>query len=117
MKIWDLAIITFSLSILGIIVSALIIGQKHFDFNVWIALLIYTAPALILSYSNGIALISVEKNIKNIYHRIGLGLIPMLVLVGFLLWNESFMHYIAIFGLIPVTVTYLYWVYTLKKKT
>tara|TARA_B100000508_G_C11414356_1_gene254951 strand:+ start:614 stop:988 length:375 start_codon:yes stop_codon:yes gene_type:complete len=119
MKIWDLTITTFALSIVCIIVSAYVLGENYFDFNIWIALLIYTIPALILSYANGFTLISFEKLTENIIVKFGIGLIPILVLVGFLLWSNGPLEYIAKFGLIPIFITNLIWIiknYKFNKK-
>ncbi|NOY48657.1 MAG: hypothetical protein GXO84_10800 [Chlorobi bacterium] len=115
MKIWDLTIITFALSIFGIIISAFILGQKYFDFNVWTALLIYTIPALILSSANGIILISIQKLSKNTFIRIGLGLIPIIVLGALWTWTSGPLNYIAEFGLIPIIITNLIWVQKFSK--
>ena len=109
-KTWDLTIIAFSLSIVGIIISAFIFGQKYHDFNVWIALLIYTIPALMLCYANGIILISIQKHTKSIYFRVGLGIVPILVLSSCLFLRKGFLNYLAIFSLIPLILTYLYWI-------
>ncbi len=115
MKIWDLTIITFALSIFGIIISAFILGQKYFDFNVWTALLIYTIPALILSGANGITLVSIQKLTKNTFVRIGFGLIPIIVLVALWTWTNGPLNYIAVFGLIPILITNLIWVHKFKR--
>jgi len=110
MKFWDLTIITFALSIVGIILSTLILGQKYFDFNVWNALMIYTIPAMILSCVNGLTLISAQKLIKKTAVRFGIGLIPIFILVSLLLWSKGPSKYISEFGLIPIIITYLIWI-------
>lgn len=110
MKIWDLTIITFALSVVGIIISGYVFGQEYHDFNVWTALLIYTIPALVLSIANGYSLISVQKLTKNNILRIGIGLIPTFVLIGLLIWKEGPLKYIATFGLIPILITFLVWI-------
>ena len=109
MKIWDLTIITFALSIIGIIISSYILGQKYHDFNIWIALLIYTIPALILSGINGLILAYIQKLIENDVVRFTLGLIPIFILGGFLLWSNGPLEYISVFGLIPLIITYIIW--------
>jgi hypothetical protein len=109
MKIWDLTIITFALALVGIIISGYILGQKYFDFNVWIALFVYSIPALILSGLNGVTLVTIEKISKNLIVRFGIGLLPILVLVSFLLFTNGPLEYIAVFGLIPLLITNSYW--------
>lgn len=110
-----MTIITFALSIFGIIISAFILGQKYFDFNVWTALLIYTIPALILSSVNGIILVSIQKLAKNTFVRVGLGLIPIIGLGTLWNWTSGPLNYIAVFGMIPILITNLIWVRKFSK--
>jgi hypothetical protein len=107
MKIWDLTIMGFALSIVGIIISAFILGQIYFDFTILGALLIYSIPALILSGVNGIALTLNQKLTKGGIIRIIS--IPILLLIGFLIDSEGPLGYIAIFGLLPIIITNLIW--------
>lgn len=109
-KIWDLIMIAFVLSIFAIAISGYILGQDKYDFNWWIALLIYSIPAFILSALNGIFLIVIQRSVKNNYVRIGCGIIPTIVLLGFLLTQNGVMEYVAIFGIIPIFLTYLIWI-------
>ncbi|MAP53874.1 MAG: hypothetical protein CL605_03120 [Altibacter sp.] len=109
--------IAFALIIVGISISGHIVGQNAYDFNWWIALLIYAIPAFFLSALNGILLLGAQKLVKHNYFRICIGLIPSIVLLGFLFTlNGSLedidgpMEFIAISSIIPIFITYLIWI-------
>jgi len=110
MKIWDLIMPAFVLSIFAIAISGHILGQDKYDFNWWIAILIYSIPAILLSIINGLILVKIQKLVKNNYLRIALGIIPTIILIGFLFISSDFIEFIAIFGIIPIFLTYLIWI-------
>ena len=108
MKLRDTTIICFLLSIVSIIISSFILQQIYFDFHFVVALLIYSIPALVLSFLNGLILTIKEKTY--IINFIKILIIPLLLLVGLALDFKGPLGYVAIFGLIPVIITNLMWI-------
>ena len=107
MNLRDSVVITFLLSIIGIVISAIILQKQYFDFHYTIALMIYTIPALILSLINGFVL-SFKKSMNN-RRILRVLLVPILLFFGLLIDFEGPIGYLAIFGLIPVMLVNLIW--------
>jgi hypothetical protein len=108
-------IIGFICCIIGIFLSPLFYENTPYG-EIFFLLILYTIPALILAILNGFLLRFIELKTQNLILKIGIGLIPILILILFSIGEESPIQYIATFGIIGIGITNLIWITKLTNK-
>ena len=85
--------------------------KEHGDSNsIIMYLTVYFIPAIGLGIINGFFLKFVEKKTIKLISKIGLGLLPLGILIGFFFSGNFRMNFIAEFGLIGIGLTNLIWI-------
>ncbi|WP_179020638.1 hypothetical protein [Winogradskyella forsetii] len=108
-------IIGFLFCLIGIFIAPLFYENIQYG-EIFLLLIIYPIPALILAILNGYLLSLTELKTKNLILKIGVGLIPILIMILFVFGKESPIKFIATFGIIGIGVTNLIWITKLSRK-
>jgi len=108
-------IIGFLFCLIGIFIAPLFYENIQYG-EIFFLLIIYPIPALILAILNGYLLSLTELKTKNLILKIGVGLIPILIMILFVFGKESPIKFIATFGIIGIGVTNLIWITKLSRK-
>lgn len=107
-------IIGFLFCLIGIFIGPLFYENTHYG-EIFFLLIIYPIPALILATLNGYLLRFSELKTQNLILKIGIGLIPILIMLLPAIGKESPIQFIAIFGIIGIGITNLIWITKLTK--
>lgn len=105
----------FLFCLIGIFIAQLFYEDYQFGL-IFLLLIIYTFPALILAILNAYLLWFIELKTHNLYSKIGIGLILLFVLILFAIGKESPIQFIGAFGSIGIGITNLIWINELIKK-
>jgi len=108
-------IIGFLLCLIGIFIAPLFYENSQYG-EIFIFLIMYFIPALILAIINGFLLRFSELKTQNLILKIGVGLIPILIMLLLAIGKESPIQFIATFGIIGIGITNLIWITKLTKK-
>jgi len=106
-------IIGFLFCLIGIFIGPLFYENTQYG-EIFFLLIIYPIPALILAMVNGYLLWFTELKTQNLILKIGIGLIPILILLA--IGKESPIQFIATFGIIGIGITNLIWITKLTRK-
>ena len=109
-----LIIIGFLLCIIAIFIMPLLYKNMHYG-EIFMLLIIYTIPALVLATLNGYLLQLITLKAQNMALKIGVGFLPLLIMLLLGIGRESPIQFIATFGLIGIGITNLFWMNTLVK--
>ncbi|MBR9847349.1 MAG: hypothetical protein GYB35_15155 [Algicola sp.] len=107
-------IIGFLFCLIGIFIAPLFYKNTQYG-EIFFLLIIYPIPALILATLNGYLLRFTELKTQNLFLKIGIGLIPILIMILLAIGKESPTQFIATFGIIGIGITNLIWVTKLTK--
>lgn len=107
-------IIGFLFCIIGIFIAPLFYENTQYG-EIFFLLILYPIPALILATLNGFLLRFTEMRTQNLILKIGIGLIPILILLLLAIGKESPIQFIATFGIIGIGITNLIWITKLTK--
>ena len=108
-------IIGFLFCLIGIFIAPLFYENIQYG-EIFFLLIIYPIPALILAIANGYLLSFSEFKTQNLILKIGVGLIPILIMILFAIGKESPIKFIATFGILGIGITNLIWITKLSRK-
>jgi len=108
-------IIGFLFCLIGIFIGPLFYENTQYG-EIFFLLIIYPIPALILAMVNGYLLWFTELKTQNLILKIGIGLIPILIMILLAIGKESPIQFIATFGIIGIGITNLIWITKLTRK-
>ena len=109
MKIGTLILIGITLSLIGL--WAIAYNIENGDINaISMYFLIYGIFAIGLGILNGFYLKFTERKTLNLNYLIGLGILPIGILFGFLISGIFRLSFIGEFGLIGIGITNLIWI-------
>ncbi|MGS2727916.1 hypothetical protein ACU8DI_15000 [Psychroserpens sp. BH13MA-6] len=107
-------IIGFLFCLIGIFIGPLFYENTQYG-EIFFLLIIYPIPALILATLNGYLLRFSELKTQNLILKIGIGIIPILIMIFLAFGKESPIQFIATFGIIGIGITNLIWISKLTK--
>ncbi|MFD2825218.1 hypothetical protein ACFSYG_01940 [Leeuwenhoekiella polynyae] len=107
-------IIGFLFCLIGILIAPLFYENTQYG-EIFFLLIIYPIPALILATLNGYLLRFTELKTQNLILKIGIGFIPILIMILLANGKESPIQFIATFGSIGIGITDLIWITKLTK--
>ncbi|AXO80921.1 hypothetical protein DZC78_11170 [Olleya aquimaris] len=99
----------FLFCLIGILFGPLFYKNMQYG-EIFILLIIYPIPALILATLNGYLLWITELKTQNLILKICSGFIPILIMVLIALGKESPTQFISIFGIFGIGITNLLWI-------
>ena len=106
-------ILGFLFCLVGIFIAPIFYENMQYG-EIFFLLIIYPLPALILAILNGYLLRFTELKIQNLFLKIGIGLIPILIMILLAFGRESPIQFIATFGIIGIGVINLLWIVKLS---
>ena len=92
-------IIGFLFCLIGIFVTPLFYENMQYG-EIFFLLILYPLPALILAILNGYLLWYTKLKTQNLILKIGIGLIPILIMILLAIGKESPVQFIATFAII-----------------
>ncbi len=101
-------IIGFLFCILGIFIAPLLYENTQYG-EIFFLIIMYFMPALILAIANGFLLRLIEQKMRDLTLKIGIGFIPLLILILLAIGKESPIQFIATFGIFGIGITNLIW--------
>jgi len=107
--------IGFLFCLIGIFIAPLFYKYTQYE-EIFFLLILYPLPALILAILNGYLLWFTELKTQNLILKIGIGLIPILIMILLAFGKESPIQFIASFGIIGIGITNLIWITKLINK-
>ncbi|MBU2928383.1 hypothetical protein, partial [Winogradskyella psychrotolerans] len=114
MECRTIIIIGFLFCLIGIFIGPLLYENTQYG-EIFFLLIIYPIPALVLATLNGYLLRFTELKTQNLILKIGIGIIPILIMVLLAIGKESPIQFIATFGIIGIGITNLIWMFKLTK--
>ena len=102
-------IIGFLFCLVGIFISPLLYENTQYG-EIFFLIMFYFIPAFILAVANGFLLRMTQQKMRNLTLKIGIGLIPLLILLLLAIGKESPIQFIGTFGFIGVGITNLIWI-------
>ena len=107
-------IIGFLFCLIGIFIGPLFYENTQYG-EIFFLLIIYPIPALILATLNGYLLRFSELKTQNLILKIGIAIIPILIMILLAIGKESPIQFVATFGIIGIGITNLIWITKLTK--
>lgn len=114
MKPLTLFMVAFWLCIAYVLISSLILQKEYLGFSIFITLIIYLVPILLLSSLNALFLTYIESKTQSKKLNIIASGIPVLFLITFFFMKDSVLFLVGFFGTIPIFITNIIWIWRLK---